>query len=330
MEKRAPGHPRPAAAGGPGEVTAGRLERELDALRAVVPGGDAGVFGPGSVTWRIDREAATFLGAGRALLLQLAHPWVAAAVAEHSRTLGDPIGRFHGTFNVVFTMVFGTLDQAFSVARKLHRRHAGITGTLPTAAGPFPAGSRYRANDPAALAWVAATLAETAVTIHERVIGPLSPPDLDAFHRENRRFAALFGMPDAVSAPDWRAFRAHSERMWESEVLTVGPEARRLAREILSGAGTRLAAPSWYLAVTAHLLPERLRRDYGLPYGPAERSRAERALSWARRAHPLLPRRLRYVGPYQEALARLNGRRGPDLPTRAVNRLWIGRPRMDP
>jgi uncharacterized protein (DUF2236 family) len=322
MEETVPHHPE--------DVTADGLERELDALRPAVPGGDAGVFGPGSMTWRIDREAATFLGAGRALLLQLAHPWVAAAVAEHSRTLGDPVGRFHGTFNIVFTMIFGTLDQAFSMARRLHRRHAAVTGVLPSAVGPFPAGTPYRANDPSTLAWVAATLAETAVTVHERVIGPLSELERDAFHRENRRFGALFGVPEAASTSDWPAFRAYNEGMWDSEVLTIGPEARRLAQAILSGAGTRLAAPSWYLAVTAHLLPERLRRGYGLAYGPAERSRAERALSWAGRAYPLLPARLRYVGPYQEALARLGGRAGPDLPARFLNRLWIGRQKMEP
>ena len=67
-----------------------------------------------------------FLGAGRALLLQLAHPWVAAAIAEHSRTFDDPIGRFHRTFGVVFSMVFGSLDQAIAAARRLHRRHAAI------------------------------------------------------------------------------------------------------------------------------------------------------------------------------------------------------------
>ena len=60
----------------------------------LAPGEMEGVFGPDSLTWRIDREALTFLGAGRALLLQLAHPWVAAAIAEHSKTIDDPIGRF--------------------------------------------------------------------------------------------------------------------------------------------------------------------------------------------------------------------------------------------
>ena len=88
------------------------LERELQAIEAHAPGQIEGVFGPASMTWRVHREAAIFLGAGRALLLQLAHPWVAAAIAEHSRTLADPIGRFHRTFNITFTLVFGTLDQA--------------------------------------------------------------------------------------------------------------------------------------------------------------------------------------------------------------------------
>ena len=83
------------------------LNSALDLVRADAAGPIAGIFGPASLTWRIDREAVIFLGAGRALLLQLAHPWVAAAIAEHSRTFADPIGRFHRTFDIVFAMVFG-------------------------------------------------------------------------------------------------------------------------------------------------------------------------------------------------------------------------------
>jgi uncharacterized protein (DUF2236 family) len=100
------------------------LESSLDTVCKAAAGPVAGVFGPASLTWRIDREAAIFLGAGRALLLQLAHPWVAAGIAEHSRTLADPIGRFHRTFNTVFTMVFGTRDQALAAP-------AGCIGATP-------------------------------------------------------------------------------------------------------------------------------------------------------------------------------------------------------
>jgi ER-bound oxygenase mpaB/B'/Rubber oxygenase, catalytic domain len=88
-------------------VTATDLEQQLAELRGFARGEREGVFGPASVIWRIDREAAIFLGAGRALLLQLAHPWVAAAIFEHSRTFTDPIGRFHRTFEVVFSLISG-------------------------------------------------------------------------------------------------------------------------------------------------------------------------------------------------------------------------------
>src|ERR1700730_16107364 len=160
-------------------VTEADLERELMMVRSAAASEPAGVFGPDSVIWRIDREAAVLLGAGRALLLQLAHPWVAAAIAQHSRSLTDPIGRFHRTFSVVFTMVFGTTDQALSAARRLHRRHTAISGTLREDAGAFAAGSPYCSNDVAALRWVHATLTDTALLAYQLVNPPMSAP-----HRE--------------------------------------------------------------------------------------------------------------------------------------------------
>src|SRR6266542_3660604 len=99
-------------------LSADDFENSLDTVRAAAAGPIKGIFGPESLTWRVAREAAVFLGAGRALLLQLAHPWVAAAISEHSRTFADPVGRFHRTFNITFTMVFGTLDQALAASRR--------------------------------------------------------------------------------------------------------------------------------------------------------------------------------------------------------------------
>ena len=81
--------------------------------------------------------------------------------------------------------------------------------------------------------------------------------------------------------------------------------------------------------MTAHLMPERLRASFGLPFGEEERQSALRALRLIRRIYPVLPTRLRYVAPYHEALGRLGGRSRPDLITRALNPLWIGRRSMD-
>jgi uncharacterized protein (DUF2236 family) len=307
-------------------VSTERLERELTAVRGAAVDPLSGVFGPRSITWQVDREAAIFLGAGRALLLQLAHPWVAAAIEQHSDTFANPIGRFHRTFSTVFTMVFGSLDQSLDAARRLHRRHAAISGTLPSEAGPFPAGSCYCANEVSALCWVHATLWDTALMTYALVLGALGGDQRERYCAESRRFAALFGIPGERLPPDWAASSAYIAAMTESSTLTVTDAARAMAHRLLAGADTRLPVPSGHKALTAALLPPRLRDAFALPYGQAERNAAQQFIARTRRIYPLLPSRLRYVGPYQEAEQRLAGRTQPDFIARACNRFWMGQP----
>src|SRR6185503_15095623 len=126
-------------------VTQQDSEALLARVVRLADGPETGVFGPDSITWRINRESALFLGAGRAALLQLAHPWVAAALDQHSSLMAKPIERFHGTFRVVFTMIFGTSEQAFSAARALYHLHTRITGQVPEAVAGYARGSRYEA-----------------------------------------------------------------------------------------------------------------------------------------------------------------------------------------
>jgi uncharacterized protein (DUF2236 family) len=309
-------------------VSAAEFERSLDLVRASAAGAREGVFGPASMTWRVDREAAVFLGAGRALLLQLAHPWVAAAVADQSRVFADPVGRFHRTFGVTFTMVFGSLEQALAVARKLYQRHEAVTGVLPQSAGPFAAGSSYQANQVDAQRWVHATLVETALLAHELVLPKLTDDERERYWSEARLYAALFGIPPDSLPSDWASFLAYGDAMAASDVLTVSPAARDIAQQIFSGRVTGIRPPLWYRALTAQLLPERLREAFELPLGDAERQSAAHALVWMRRIYPSLPRWLRTVGPCQEAEERLKGRDRPSLATRGLNRLWIGRPSM--
>jgi uncharacterized protein (DUF2236 family) len=309
-------------------VTEADLECELAMLRAEATGRLGGVFGPGSMVWHIDREAAVFLAAGRALLLQLAHPWVAAAIAEHSRSLADPIGRFHRTFGFVFTMVFGTTEEAIAAARRLHRRHAAISGILAESTGAFPAGTPYHANDVAALRWVFAALADSAIVAFELVNPPLSAGERERYYAEFRRFAAFFGIPQSAPPASWPAFAAYFEEMVGSDRLAVSPAARAIAAELFAGAGTRLRSPGWYRALTTGMLPERLRDEFALPYGPAEQRATKRAVAALRFLYPRIPPRLRHVAPYHEACARLAGHSRPGPLTRLLNRLWIGRDSM--
>ena len=313
-----PGY-RPA----PPLVYAARLEAGLNTLLAEAPGdpATAGLFGPGSQLWRLNRESLVFLGAARALLLQLADPRVAAGVAAHSVALDDPLGRFHRTFGTVYPMVFGTAEQAFAAAGRLHRRHGAVTGRLSD-------GAPYAANEPDALAWVQATLADSAAIAWDLVLPPPTPAERDAYWGESRRFARLFGLDPADLPADWAGFQAWTAARLDGPGLAVTPEARRVADALFRRGPLTLRPPRWYLALTARLLPPRLADGFGLPTGAADLARADRALALIRRAYPALPATLRFVGPWHEAQARLAGRAGPGPVTRSLNRLWIGRDRL--
>jgi uncharacterized protein (DUF2236 family) len=299
------------------------LERTLAWARAQAPSPAAGLFGPDSATWRIDREAALFLCAGRALLMQIAHPWVAQGVADHSVSLDDPVGRFHRTFSAMFSFVFGTLDQAVEAARGLHRRHEAIQGRLSEAAGPFAAGSGYRANHLPALRWVLMTLIDGAMVAHEAVLGPIDPDLRTRYIAESRILGAMFGIPPESLPAEWRMFAEERDRRLASSEIAVTAPARMIAERLVLHPPLPLV-PVAFRAVTAQLMPEPIRVGFALPFGPVERRRAERALAWIARIYPVLPAAVRYVGPYHEAQGRLRGRMRPAPFTRALNRLWIG------
>src|SRR3954451_21843099 len=261
-------------------VSGSDLKSALDQVRADMAGPGAGVVGPDTMNWEIDREALIFLRGGRGLLLQLAHPWVAAAIAEHSKTLADPIGRFHRTFDIVFAMVFGSLDRALLSSRQLHRRHGMIVGEMPETVGPFAAGSRYCANDIPSLRWVHATLVETALMAHDLVLPPLSAEDRERYWTESRLFGALFGLTVHDLPADWSGFAAYTAAMTQSDTLTVSPVAREIAGQIFGGARPWLRPPRWYRALTANLLPERLRVGFGFELDERDKRAAENALRW--------------------------------------------------
>jgi uncharacterized protein (DUF2236 family) len=304
-------------------VTSADLERTLRWAEAQAPSPAAGLFGPESATWRIDREAALFLSAGRALLMQTAHPWVAQGVADHSVSLDDPLGRFHRTFSAMFSFVFGTVEQALEAARRLHRRHETIQGRLREAAGPFAAGSAYQANHLPALRWVLTTLTDGALAAHEAVLGPVDAGLRERYVAEGRVLGAMFGIPPETLPLTWAAFAAERDARLASNELSVTAPARQIAERLVMNPPLPLLRSS-FREVTAHLLPERLRAEYGFRFGPAERGRAERTILWLARIYPHIPAAMRYVGPYHEALGRLRGRARPAPLTRALNRVWIG------
>ncbi len=300
---------------------------DSESLLALVSGRTAnvkaGIFGPGSMSWKINRESALFLGAGRAALLQLAHPWVATALVEHSNLMANPIARFHNTFRIVFTMIFGTRDQAMTAARHLYQLHTHIRGEMPEDVAAYRRGSAYEANEIAALRWVYATLVESAVMAYECVRPSLTASELAEYFAESKTLAALFGLPEAALPEDWNAFLAYCRQMEQSDALGVSERSRSMAHDLLTGAGSWIHPPHWYRALTTGWMPARFREEFALDYSAAD----ERAMESARRRLPgiygKLPGAVRFVGPWHEARARLEGRRAGML-TRTGNRFWIG------
>jgi len=306
------------------QATRAGLECHIAELAAQVRHPMQGIFGTNSASWKINRESALFLGAGRAALLQLAHPWVAAALDQHSSLLAKPIARFHNTFRVVFTMIFGTSEQAFAAARSLYQMHTNITGEVPEAVAGYDMGSRYEALQVPALKWVYATLIQSAVIAYECVLPPLSSEERARYYAESKVLAGLFGLPASALPEDWRGFEAYVAKMFASDALGVSEKGRYMAQRIMAGSGSWIHVPRWYRALTAEWLPPRFREEFGFTFEPRTTDRAHR---WLPRAYAKLPETLRFVGPYQEAHVRLHGR-SLGMLARRSNVFWIGQPTM--
>lgn len=298
------------------------LENTLRAIRARVRDPREGVFGPGSVSWQINREIVVMLGGGRAALLQLAHPYVAYAVDHHSETPTDPIGRFRRTFENVFAMVFGDLETAERSARRVHAIHQRIKGPIEEDVGPFPKGHRYHALDPAALFWVHATLVDTALLVYERAVGRLSEADRERYYDESRTFASLFGVPERIMPESWARFSEYFADMLASSTITASRPCRDLARFLLQPP-RRIHAPTtrWYRALTSEMLPERLRRELNLPTGRGELTLARASWPLLRAVVRSLPPRLRFFPDYVEAMQRLEAASGRPANDRAAR--WL-------
>lgn len=305
-------------------VTRADLEAKIEQLRAAVREPRAGLYGPGSISWKINREGVVMLGGGRAALLQLAHPYVAYAVDQHSATRSDPLGRFQRTFLHVFAMVFGDLDHAIESARRVHRVHTAIRGAIPEDIGAFGRGHRYHANDPAALFWVQATLLDTAVQVYELTVAPLSLEEKERYYEESRLFGWLFGIPDAAVPESWSRFRQYVEDTIASDMIAVSDAALEMRRFLLQPP-RRLAAPAiaWLEIFTAGLLPAKLRRQFRFAWGQRQEMVFARTVPVLRAAYRATPRRLRVFSAYVEAQRRIDGKPAHDPFGRFLERLAL-------
>jgi uncharacterized protein (DUF2236 family) len=233
--------------------------------------GDAGLFGPDSVTWKLHREPILMLGGLRSLYLQALHPRAVAAVAQNSGYRSDPWGRLVRTSNYVATVIYGTTDEAEQAGGRLRRLHAKLSAVDPGT------GERFRIDEPDLLRWVHVAEVESFLTTATRAGLRLTPAEIDRYYAEQLRSAELVGLdPSTVPStaaevdayyeavrPELRLTRDSAETAF---FLTVPPVPDNWGNKVLRLSLTLGPARWAYFGIASTavaLLPPWARRLYG-------------------------------------------------------------------
>lgn len=256
---------------------------------------DPGLFGPHSILWRVNRESAVTLAGTCAILMQFAHPKVAAGVRDHSRYQVDAVGRLRRTMDLTLAIVFGPRPAALQAVRAINARHRSVRGP------------GYSAMEPELLLWVHATLVYAAIRGYRALVGPLGNAEADQYFQDTKEIGVLLGIPWETYPACLDDLEAYLHRMIESGEVTVGADARRMADQILRPGfrGVPRLAFAPLTVITAGLLPPPLREGYGLKWGRPQRA----AFGACRLALPRLvaiaPRPVRLLPPARHAYRRL-------------------------
>jgi uncharacterized protein (DUF2236 family) len=262
------------------------FERHRAAVRARLRRSDHVRPGPGSVTWKINREMIVIAGWGRAVLLQLAHPAIAAGVQDHSSALRggflSAFRRLHSTVGAMLSLTFGDTEHMIDAAAGINTIHDRVNGRLRDGAQ-----GAYSAHDPSLQRWVHATLLESIPLTYDLLVGPLALRERDQYFTEAAIMEPLLGMPAGWLPRSSAQLDAYMGDMLANGSLMVTDSSRKLARTVLY-------PPKWYLAwpvlrpmqlLTIGSLPPSIRQAYGFEW----RARDARALArWTTSIRALL------------------------------------------
>ena len=254
------------------------------------------LFGPGSMMWKVNRESVLLLGGRAALLMQLAHPLVAAGVSDHSDFQSDSLGRLRRTLDVMLSIIFGAAETAEEMGRHVDAVHSHVKGTATD-------GRPYSAHDPHLAKWVFTTLVYTSTGVYEACFAKLTEEESQQLYDESLVIARMFGIPDELMPPTRRELLAWMHRTIESDEIEVTPLARDLAADVLRPVKvvpSRLAEAS--AIVTRSLLPPKIRAGYGLTAGKPDAVLLALGRRAARVTLPLVPGRLRLLPAARAAL----------------------------
>jgi uncharacterized protein (DUF2236 family) len=227
---------------------------------------DHGLFGPGSVTWRISSEPILWVGGLRAMYLQALHPRTMRATWQNTAFArpGEAWGRFGRTVAFVRTRTYGSIDEVERAARRVRKVHASLTGTDED-------GSVIRLDEPELLLWVHCGEIDSYVNVATRCGMPISPAELDEFVAEQRRSAGVVGLDPAIVPGSVAELAAYYERM-RPGIYACAEAKRAFARSFVPDipwpyTGLKIAVPPLN-ALGFSCLPRWARRMYGAPGSP--------------------------------------------------------------
>jgi uncharacterized protein (DUF2236 family) len=261
-----------------------------------------GYFTDDSILRCIHRERALALAGPRALLMQAAHPLAVAGLLAHSATLDDPYDRLARTAETMHVIGFGSRHAADRVTARVRAMHTRVRGRLKEAAGPFPAGTPYSADDPELLLWILFTLVDSGLVVYQRYVRTLERREREAYWDDYRVIGGLFGLLDGDMPATLDDLDAYRREMYASGRLVVTEWARTRARQIVLDPPAPLVARPVVEALnftTIALLPDPIRDQYGFfPLPPAfiRKALVAGGAEYVKRAViPFLPDRLRLV-----------------------------------
>ncbi|WP_110241480.1 oxygenase MpaB family protein [Nocardioides gilvus] len=232
-----------------------------------------GYFPEGSLLRSVQAHRAVGQTYGqRALILGATSPVPYVGTSSSTLAKERPFARLSATAEDFESIFFGDRDEADRVLAKVRRMHSHVKGELPRDEGPFPAGTRYDAFDPELMLWTMAVLADSSRVCFEALVRPLSPQEREELWQDWIRFGELFGMPRSVAPATVEDFDEWLAGKLNGPEFHVTDEARVVGRAIATDMPVpgrlRIGSRGTNLVVVG-LLPDRVRRAFGLRWTPA-------------------------------------------------------------
>lgn len=242
---------------------------------------EQGLYTPDDMLWRVHREALLVFAGGRAVLLEIAHPLIAAGVANHSNYRRRPLKRLFRTVWTVQALSFGDMTLARKAAKRMHHTHRRVHGVLAEDVGPMPAGTPYDARDVELDLWVFATLVDSILLAYDTFVRPLTGADKAAYYEDSKRMAHMMGVPPKYMPPTYADFSRYMEDVIDGGDLAVGDLGRYVAGGLFSHP---VVGPAARLGTFAGIgmLPEHLRDRFGFKWDDRRQRWLERLAGFTR------------------------------------------------